>query len=293
MTRALVLGGGGPVGIAWECGLIAGFAQAGVDLGAADFILGTSAGSFVGAKLAMGAEAAALAEPILKEAERPPSGGGGGRPAADLSKLMELMGDAYAGVRNPTEVRREIGAYALAAETISEEDFIASFGKSFASLPETAWPQKDFACTAVDAEDGSFRLWTQAAEVGITRAVASSCSVPGVYPPVTIDGRRFIDGGMRSSTNADMAAGYDLVVVVAVRLGAGAGAAGERIAARLDEEVQTLKDGGATVAVIGPDEASQAAFGVNLMDFRRRPDAARAGLAQGQAEAEQLKALWS
>jgi ABC-type sugar transport system substrate-binding protein len=58
MSRALVLGGGGPVGIAWECGLLAGLAQAGVDLGTADFILGTSAGSFVGARLAMGAEAA-------------------------------------------------------------------------------------------------------------------------------------------------------------------------------------------------------------------------------------------
>ncbi|MDB5445730.1 MAG: patatin, partial [Phenylobacterium sp.] len=56
-TRALVLGGGGPVGVAWESGLIAGFAQAGVDLGRADFVLGTSAGSIVGAKLAMGVPA--------------------------------------------------------------------------------------------------------------------------------------------------------------------------------------------------------------------------------------------
>ena len=38
---------------------------------------------------------------------------------------------------------------------------------------------------------------------------------PGVYPPVTIDGRRYVDGGMRSATNADLAAGYDRVVVLA------------------------------------------------------------------------------
>jgi NTE family protein len=288
-TRALVLGGGGPVGIAWESGLLAGFAEAGVDLGGADFIVGTSAGSFVGAKLALGARAADLAEPILREAERAPEGAGGGRPPADLSRLMQMMGDAYAGLRNPAEARAEIGAYALAAETMSEEAFIASFGKSFANLPRFAWPEKDFACTAVDAETGAFRLWTKAAGVGVTRAVASSCSVPGIYPPVTVDGRRYIDGGMRSPTNADMAAGYEVVVVVAVRLGQ---AGFDATAALLDQEVETLKDGGATVVVVAPDEASVDAFGPNLMDFRRRPEAARAGMAQARAQAAVLKAIW-
>jgi NTE family protein len=128
--------------------------------------------------------------------------------------------------------------------------------------------------------------------VGVTRAVASSCSVPGIYPPVTLKGRRYIDGGMRSSTNADMAAGHDLVVVLAVRSGAAGGGAAARINAKLDEEIETLKDGGATVVVITPDDDSLAAMGVNLMDFRKRPDAARAGLAQGQGHAEPLKGLW-
>lgn len=54
MTRALVLGGGGPVGIAWESGLVAGLAEEGIDAGQADLIVGTSAGSAVGAQLAMG-----------------------------------------------------------------------------------------------------------------------------------------------------------------------------------------------------------------------------------------------
>ena len=116
--------------------------------------------------------------------------------------------------------------------------------------------------------------------------------MPGVYPPVTLNGRRYIDGGMRSSTNADMAIGHELVVVIALRLGAGGGAIGERIAAQFDGEIETLKDGGATVIVMTPDEASVAAFGSNLMDFRRRPDAARAGLAQGLADAKDLAAYW-
>ena len=132
MTRALVLGGGGPVGIAWESGLMAGLAQAGVDLGQADFTMGTSAGSFVGARLALGSEVKTLADPIIAERipgeEQRPAGGGG--PPPDLSKLMQLMGEAQGGLRNPAEVRAEIGAFALAAQTQSEEAFIESFGRS-------------------------------------------------------------------------------------------------------------------------------------------------------------------
>lgn len=295
MTRALVLGGGGPVGIAWESGLLAGLAQGGVDLGQADFTLGTSAGSFVGARLALGADAATLADPIIAERipgeETRPAGGGG--PPPDLSKLMQLMGEAQGGLRNPAEVRAEIGAFALAAQTQSEAAFIESFGRSFSTLPTDAWPDRGFACTAVDAETGAFQLWTRESGVGVVRAVASSCSVPGVYPPVTLKGRRYIDGGMRSSTNADMAAGHEVVVVVAVRLGAEGGAVGERIAARFNDEIETLKGGGATVITITPDDASLAAFGANLMDFRRRADSARAGLAQGLTYAADVKAYWS
>jgi NTE family protein len=205
---------------------------------------------------------------------------------------MGTMAEAQGGVRNPAEARAEIGAFALAAETVSEAEFIASIGRSFAELADDAWPERGFACTAVDAETGGFQFWTKTSGVGVTRAVASSCSVPGVYPPVTLKGRRYIDGGMRSSTNADMAGGYDLVVVVAVRLGAAGGAAAERIAARFDEEIESLKEGGSTVVTIVPDAASIEAFGPNLMDFRRRADAAQAGLAQGQSHAADLKELW-
>jgi len=294
MSRALVLGGGGPVGIAWECGLIAGLAQAGVDLGKADFTLGTSAGSFVGARLAMGTAAASLAEPILAEAARAetaPARAAPARQLADLSFLMQKMAEAHTSLRNPAEVRAEIGAWALQAETIGEDAFIASFGRSFAGLAADYWPERGYACTAVDAQTGAFQLWTKDSGVGLTRAVASSCSVPGVYPPVTLKGRRYIDGGMRSGTNADLAGGHERVVLVALRLGDGG--PNDRMRARLDEEVAALTDGGAEVLLLTPDEASQAALGPNLMDFRRRPDAVRAGLVQGAALAGEVAARWS
>jgi NTE family protein len=295
-TRALVLGGGGPVGIAWESGLLAGLAEADVDLSRADFIMGTSAGSFVGAQIAMGHDIRALPAPFLamKDAPsaKPSSQARPAGPPPDLTLLTRKMAEVAEAKRPAEQVLSELGAWAADASPMSEEAFIQSFGRFLAGLPEDAWPAKDFACAAVDIESGRFRLWDRAAGVGLARAVASSCSVPGVYPPITLNGRRYMDGGMRSGTNADMAKGYDVVVVVALRIG-GEGEAAERMRAVLDREVATLREGGAQVALIQLDAASQAAFGPNLMDPRRRPGAAEAGLAQGRSEAASLARLWN
>ena len=291
--RALVLGGGGPVGIAWEAGLLAGLAQDGVSLADADFILGTSAGSFVGAQLAMGRKPQELTAAILAEADRPrPAQAGGGGAAPDLSPLMHMMWEARQGVREPADVRRDIGAFALAAKTMDEAAFIASFGRTFAALGDEVWPSPAFACTAVDALTGDFRLWDAASGAGLTRAVASSCSVPGIFPPITIKGRRYIDGGMRSGTNADLAKGHDLTVVIALSLG-GETQMGRATQAQLDDEVAMLRDAGGQVEVIAPDADSQSAFGPNLMDPAHRPAAARAGLAQGARIAAAIAAFWA
>ncbi len=301
MTRALVLSGGGPVGIAWEAGLLAGLAEGGVDLAAADYILGTSAGSFVGSQLAMGRKAADMAASILAEAERisaavaagsrPSAAGGGGGGAPNLGVLFQLMQAARSGTRDPQEVRREIGRYALEAKTMDEESFIKSFGRQLSGPQADAWPERGYACTAVDAETGEFVVWNADSKVGLARAVASSCSVPGVYPPITINGRRYIDGGMRSGSNADLATGHELVIVVGLRT-AGDAEASERMRAPLEQEMQVLRDGGARTELILPDDASVAAFGLNLMDGRKRPGAAKAGIEQGKALAPALKGVW-
>jgi NTE family protein len=292
--RALVLGGGGPVGIAWEAGLLAGFAEGGVDLAGADFIVGTSAGSFVGAQLAMGKTPGALAAPIIAESapEQQPSSARHAGPPPDLTMLLTKMAEAASGKRPAKEVRAEIGKWALEAKTMSEETFIAGFGRSFNDLADDAWPSRNYACTAVDALTGEFVVWNKEAGVGIKRAVASSCSVPGVFPPITIKDRRYIDGGMRSATNADLAKGYDVAVVVAVTGAAADPAIAERFRKMLDNELKVLRDSGTRVELIVPDAGSIAAFGVNLMDGRRRPGAASAGLTQGRTKAASLRSLW-
>ena len=295
-TRALVLSGGGPVGIAWESGLIGGLAVGGLDVSKADFIMGTSAGAFVGSLLARGTTPEALAAPFLAMDEAAPPRLPASEPEKspappNTSALWLRMERARNAGKSPEEVRADIGVFALEAETVSEEDFIKSFGRAFTELPADFWPTANYACTAVEALTGEFKLWTRDSGVGLARAVASSCSVPGVFPPVTLDGRRYIDGGVRSGGNADYATGYDRVLLVAIRV-AMEGPMGERMKRGLDAELKVLTDAGAKVEVLYPDTDSIAAFGPNLMDARRRPPAAKAGYAQGRAQAEALKSFW-
>jgi len=128
--RALALGGGGPVGIAWESGLIAGLAESGIDLSGADFIVGTSAGSVVGAQIAMGRTPAALVEPFIGNAEPSPPPNESTPP--DLSQLIGKLMESCAGVRPAEDVLRELGAWAMRTSVVNtsvvnEDAFVASF----------------------------------------------------------------------------------------------------------------------------------------------------------------------
>src|SRR5277367_4517725 len=125
--RALVLGSGGPIGIAWQAGLLAGLAEAGVDLADADFIVGTSAGSFVGAQIAMGKAPGALAESIASVGL--PTSGSSLEP--DFGTFIDKMAEALSGKCHARDVRAEIGKWALETQTISEEMFVAVVGHLF------------------------------------------------------------------------------------------------------------------------------------------------------------------
>jgi NTE family protein len=292
--RALVLSGGGPVGIAWETGVVAGLAEAGVRLADADLILGTSAGSVVGAQLALGHDPAVMYE--AQRHPRPAAGAtlGQARQAPDLTGLMQIMMKAAAEDRPLEERLREIGAFALGARTAGEEAFVTGFAARFEGVD--AWPAKDFRCTAIDASTGRFVIWDRGSAVPLSRAVASSCAVPGVFPPITIDGARYYDGGLRSASNADLAAGADTVVLISLIGGdtASTDPRAEQARRRIESEIAALREAGAhAIEVIAPDAAARDAFGVNLMDASRNPPAAEHGLRQGREAAARIRDVWA
>jgi NTE family protein len=203
------------------------------------------------------------------------------------------MTDLQAGATPADEAMKALGRYALGARTMSEDAFVESFGPFLRDLPEDVWPSRPYACTAVDAESGELVLWTEKYKVGLKRAVAASCAVPGIFPCITIQGRRYMDGGVRSTINSDLAKGHDKVLVVMVVRDDAPGAIGERMTARREAEFAVLREGGAEVEMICPDEASTLAMGANLMDFRQRGPAAAAGRAQGKARATRLESFWA
>jgi NTE family protein len=277
--RALVLGGGGITGIAWEIGVLAGLAEAGVDLTGADLVVGTSAGSVVGAQLTSGADLEAL---FARQLE-PPTGEQAAR--MTRSALLRYGLAALRSRRDDVGFRRRIGALALAAEraglTATEQERLDVIGSRLVSRE---WPDRDLRITAVDAQSGEFRVLDRTSGVPLLQAVAASCAVPGVYPPVTIDGRRYVDGGMRSAANADLAEGHDRVVVLApIPRGMGP-------LASVDAQVTGMV---ARVAVVSPDDASRRAIGRNVLDPAARAPSARAGRAQAAEVAVQVAEAWT
>src|SRR6478672_13277379 len=254
--RALVLGGGGVTGIAWETGLIAGL---GIDLAAADVIIGTSAGSVVGTDIASRQELEVLYQAQLA----PPAPEAAARIRWDF--IGRLLWDVHTS-RDPKGARARIGRWALAVPTMPE----AGRRKVIqARLPASVWPSRALKVTAVDARTGEFAVFDSAGDVSLVDAVGASCAVPGVWPPVTIGERRFMDGGMRTVANADLAYGYERVVIVApVAVGIGFMASPGRQAA-------ALTAAGARVALVRPDRAAMRAIGRNVLDVSRRAAAAR------------------
>jgi len=275
---ALVLGGGGITGIAWEIGLLAGLAEAGVDLSDADLVVGTSAGSVVGAQLTSGTDVESLYARQLEPPSAEKVARLGRRTLARYGLAMLLAR------RDDAAFRRRLGAMARAAADSGRTPTEAERRAAIASrLTSTEWPERAFVVTAVDAESGEFTRFTRESGVELVAAVGASCAVPGVYPPVTIGGHRYMDGGMRSPANADLAAGHDRVVVIAP-LPRGVGPM-----TGVDAQVSGLVG---RVAVVSPDRASLAAIGRNVLDPAAREPSARAGRAQAASVAARVAEVW-
>lgn len=274
MRRGLVLGGGGITGIAWEIGVVFGLAESGVDLRAADVVVGTSAGSVVGALVRSELPLDTIYGSQL-ETETEPIGARMG-----LGVILRYLGAAGIG-RHPHDVRRRIGRLALKVPG-SEAERKRILAER---VPLDGWPAGRLLVTAVNAETGDPMVFDSSSGVALLDAVAASCAVPLVWPPVTINGRRYMDGGARSIANADLASGCDSVVVIAPITAAFR--KGGRISVQLERLGPEVRS-----AIVSPDRESRRAIGRQVLQPAGRARAAEAGRRQGRLEAARLKAVW-
>lgn len=268
-----VLGGGGVAGIAWEVGVLAGLADEGLTVATDAVIIGTSAGAVVGAQIASDTPLPELYERQRQGVPHETA------PALGLLALLRLA-RAQMFARSPEQAARRLGRLALSArvDDPSRQRRIAE-----ARLPDHDWKDADLRVTAVDVESGALRVFTRQDGVPLVDAVAASCAMPQSAAPVTIDGHRYMDGGMRSSLNLDLAPGDGPVIALApstAAIGPWARIEKQRAALHAARRVELLLR----------DTASKRAQGTSVMDRSVVPALVAAGRNQGRHEARRVAA---
>ena len=272
-----MLAGGGLAGIAWETGILRGIADesptAAEVLVHSDVLVGTSAGSAVAAQISSGRPLEELFARQVAETSAEID------PGVDIEAITALFLDALVDSNDLGDSKlrqmQRIGAVALSTETVPEpvrRDVIAQ------RLPSHEWPGRELRVTAIDTATGELVVFDRDSGVGLVDAVAASCAVPGAWPPVTIAGRRYMDGGVGSSVNLEVARDCDAAVIL-VPAGADTPSAfGPGPAAEI------AAFAGAACSVFADDE-SLASFGPNPLDPRCRVVSAQAGRRQGRRDA--------
>ena len=304
---ALVLGGGGAAGQAWQIGVIAGLAEAGLDLTeAADLVVGTSSGSTTAAQVRSGIPAAELLASVLSPPVQPAGQNREQPPSLPMATVFERMRTIGAAATSAADLRRAMGPFGLESDSVLEPTAGQRRAMVAARLPHAEWPDRPMIVVAVDAHTGELAAFDRDSGVDLVDAVTASTALPGLTPTHSINGTRYINGGVRSGENADLASGYANVVVLSPFGGRdrtpperGADPAGQFEGLRrrpewgtdLASQTEALRKQGSRVEVITPDADSRAAMGANQMDPATRIPAARAGFAQGKQEATRVTFL--
>ncbi len=295
---ALVLGGGGPLGVAWEAGLLQGWAQgwqqfvqqegtagssgsavsrdsrysaSALALFLEGRIIGTSAGAIVGAHLAVHDSI----EPLV--AQQSQSLGDDTPRGPGMTKFLAAFFKAKLFTRSMPSLRRSLGRSARRMALPGEAGFVAAIARSYA--PKGGWPAgRELLVTVVDAESGELHAWTSESGVPLALAVTASCAVPCAFPLVHVNGRSYMDGGVGSSTNTALARGCDRVLILDP-LGRMFGGS------PLDAERRALEAEGSRTLAFLPDQAVAAAIGRNFLDTTRRAQVCELARAQGLSTA--------
>jgi NTE family protein len=296
-TRALVLAGAGAAGNAWQIGLIAGLAEHGVDLTSADLVIGTSAGSTAAAMITSGTRPAELY--AATQAEIPPQrpqpaptdrrqAAGKQRPPMSAAEYMAWSDEIIAASADAADWRRRISAAILELDAVDDETSRRWHDIVAARLPSQEWPQQRMLITAVEARTAQPVVFDRDSGIQLADAVAASTS-NGTAGAYHLGDARYINGAYRRSSNADLAAGCDRVLV----LDPFSGRSRTPVDWGMDlaTHVAELRAAG-TVETVFPDAGAGEVFDANAADPSRRPQAARGGYEQGRALAESLHEFW-
>jgi NTE family protein len=279
-STTLVLGGGGVWGVAWITGMIAGLADEGIHVRTAKTLIGTSAGSVVATQLCGSTTTEELflrqTDPQRQRQELSPA-------PEQLAPLMALMQRQWDDDAARMQAVREI---ALSAKTVPVEERRAAIATRMGT--ETlAWPDRDLRITAVDVDSGELHVFDAKSGVGLIDAIAASCAVPGVWPLVPIQGRRYTDGGVwRTTENAHLAHGAKSVLILSP-FGGIAATMGRT--SPLDKDVEALRTSGSNVTLICADLASLATAAPGPLNPVTRAPAAQAGRVQARSAAAKIR----
>ncbi|GGF34402.1 patatin-like phospholipase family protein [Subtercola lobariae] len=303
--RAVVLGGGGAAGNAWLIGVIAGLFDGGIDVTAADLMVGTSAGATAAAQITAARppqlpQLSQLYEEILSAPVSLPGSAPGRATAAQghgpvhgpLGSMVDHLqrtNDVIAAADGPVDVRRRLAASVLELDDAFDLERQAQWRATVARrLPSPLWPRQSVLITVVDARTGDPVVFDQHSGIDLVDAVAASTAGGA---PFTIGGVPYFDGGYRrSSENADLAVGHRRVLVLSPF--------GGRTRMPLDwnmhlaPQLDELRASGSAVETVVPDDVAVEAFGGNMMNLAARAPAARAGFSQGRARAAELADFW-
>jgi NTE family protein len=268
---------------------------------AADLVIGTSAGATAAAQVRSGIPPAELLASVLSPPVQPAAQNRERPPALPMATVFERMRAIGAAATSAADLQRAMGAFGLESDSVLEPGAGQRRALVAARLPSPEWPEKAMIVVAINAHTGELVAFDRDSGVELVDAVTASTALPGLVPTVSINGDRYIDGGVRSTDNADLALGFANVVVLSPLGGRSQTPpeAGQFEGLRrqaewgtdLASQVEGLRNQGSHVEVITPDVESQAAMGTNQMDPATRIPAARAGFAQGKQEATRVTSL--
>lgn len=300
MKLGLVLGGGGLVGMAYHAGVLKALDDWGLDVSGADLLVGTSAGSILASYMATGWQPTDFfdyAHGKHPDVQKDPED-----PKEQLRRVFTPLYDTHAD-----RVRRSVGsAFAVASSrgyykrlggNQPGRNLRKVFPAGMYSTDETRrrfeedlpveWPDRALYICTVDLYSGERVAFGHPAAPPATlpEAVLASTSIPGVFPPVKISGRHYVDGGVTSATSVDLATdhGCDLILCVAPLGYRNDGVTTARdpkmwppmlvrslFARSLRREVLSARERGAEVFVIRPWVSNLKLHGTNSMrDFDR------------------------